>query len=396
MKPARSALATLGLAMYAAACSNAPLGSSLSNEQEGIVRGMGSSDADNAVVDVLNPQNNCSGTLIAPNVVLTAMHCVVEFDAAARFTCNPDGSLQTDTPGNGQFGPQLDPSVLSIGVGIVADFTAHGKTIFDSGAATACKNDIAVIVLDRDIDIGAAPLVTLRFGRTTQKGELTRVLGYGNTVFEADVPGRQERDDVKVLDVGDLSPTMPGNPQIIPHSMVAGEGSCKGDSGGPMFSQETGAQIGVYSLLLSQTCVGFDVRNTYTQVAAFEPLIRRALEAGGHDPLVEPAPSTGSGGDAGASAQGGEGNTVAEGGASSAVGGGANSAGGAVAAGSGGTGANSTAGQGAVANDQGEGSGSRRDPSCTCRASRDANYASPGLLAFFGALLILGFRKHRS
>ncbi len=400
MSRTRFALATLGLAVCSAACTNAGTGPSLEIEQDGIVRGNLSTDADNAVVSLVGPVNGCSGTLIAPNVVLTAMHCVTQFDTNARFTCNPDGSLKTDTPGSGQFGPIIEPSSLKVGVGVVADFVAHGKTIFGSGATTVCKNDLAVVVLDQDIDVGSAPFVSLRFGRTTQKGELTRVVGYGNTVFEAAAPGRQERDDVAVLDVGDLSPSMPGNPDIIPHTIMTGEGSCKGDSGGPLFSEETGAQIGVYSLLLSQTCVGADVRNTYTQVAAFESLIRQALDAGGHEPLVEPAPVSGSGGDAGASAQGGEGNTVAEGGApSSSVGGSSTVAdGGAALGGSGGVGGSSpTAGQGAfaAADNQDTGSGSRRDPSCTCRTAGGASTATPGLLALLGLVLTLGRRRNR-
>ncbi len=412
MRRGRRVLALAGLAACSAACTdvgpgtavNEQAGSSVKTEQEGIVNGDLSVDADNAVVDVIGPQNGCTGSLIAPNVVLTALHCVTDFNTDTRFTCASDGSLQSASPGSGQFGALLDPSAIKIGVGVVPDFVAHGKTIFSTNSPNVCKNDLAVLVLDQDVDIGSAPFVALRFGTMTQKGELTRVIGYGDTVFEAGAPGRRARDQLSVLAVGELSPSMPGDANTVPHTIVVGEGPCKGDSGGPLLSDVTGAQIGVYSLLLSQTCVGPDVRNTYTQVAPFESLIRQALTAAGHEPLLEPEPVTGSGGEGGAPGQGGEANTIAEGGAPTSNGGAPDASGGFVAsgatAGSGGSGgvpASAGIGQGASAADdtQDQGSGSRRDPSCTCRTARRANAPLSGLLAVLGAGLALARRRRR-
>jgi hypothetical protein len=396
------AAAVLGLLVCSFGCTDAQLSPPEQQERSSIVNGTLSTDADNSVVLVAGPTNGCSGTLIAPNVVLTALHCVAQFDASARFTCNPDGSLMSSSPGSGQLGNLLTPSQIRVGTGVVNTFQARGKKIFGTSANQVCKDDLAVLVLDSNIDVGDATPVTLRFNRPTQKGDLTRIVGYGDTVFDAGAPGRRERDDIPILGVGEQDPSLPGDPNLVPHTILIGEGACHGDSGGPLFAEDTGAQIGVYSLLLSPSCVGSDVRNTYTQIAPFESTIRAALDYAGHTPLVEPpAPDT-SGGEGGATGQGGEGNVVGEAGA--APSGGANDGSGGSSTASGGSGAvagsTATAGTGDTTSNgddtsgddsMNQGSRSRRDPSCTCRSAGRRG----GSLGSFVALLALGALVYR-
>jgi MYXO-CTERM domain-containing protein len=207
-----------------------------------------------------------------------------------------------------------------------------------------------------------------------------------------------------------------------PYTIVVGEGPCQGDSGGPLLSAATGAAIGVYSILLSSTCKGPTVRNAYTQVASFESTIRDALEFAGQEPTLEPVitagaggmagtggtggvPGTGgTGGDAAAPNQGGEAGGLGEGGAATggteaSVGGGEMGGTGGSSAtggtgGKGGTGASpATGGTGATLS-QGEGSGSRRDPACTCRTG--ASDRSPSsLVALLVGALGVALRRHR-
>jgi len=327
----------------------------LAAADQAIVAGKVSSTADDAVVLVSAQGTGCTGTLIAPTVVLTALHCVAEYDPRFRFNCEPDGTLASGAT-IGQLGPTVDPRGVTVRTGVDLEGPAvKAKAIFGTESTDACHDDLAVVVLERAPDIGDAPLVSLRFGQTL-KGELTRVVGYGDVEQTQTLAGRQVKTDVKVLAVGGPDASTPGDRGALPKTVTVGEGPCHGDSGGPLFSQETGAQIGVYSLLQQSTCSGPAARNTYTQVAPFEALIRMALESEGVEPLLEPGEPSGAGGEGGAAP------TPSSGGSPVDVGGTEGSGN----AASGGTGAVSSS---AGAPDDFEGSGSYKDSSCACRTA---------------------------
>jgi len=345
MKRITPHLAALALSSLVG-CSEAGV-ESLATERAAIVNGTLSSPEDDAVISVYASGTGCTGTLIAPNVVLTALHCVTEYTAGFSFKCQPDGTLPAGAT-LGRLGATLDPKSVTVSFGVtLGSQNVPAKAIFGTGSTDACHDDLAVVVLESAPAIGNVPLVSVRFGRQTRKGELTRVVGYGDVEQTATDRGRQVRRDLVVRGVGPLGATDQGDPGVLPRTLQIGEGPCHGDSGGPLFSQETGAQIGVYSLLGENTCTGVDVRNTYTQVAPFEPLIRMALESAGVEPIVEPGEPSGAGGEAGA--------------ASVPVSGGS---GGSSAGNTSGT----TAGDGAAPADPGQGSGSFRDSNCAYRA----------------------------
>jgi len=353
-------------------CTDANIESVPETVREPIVNGVLSSAIDDAVIGVFGGGTGCTGTLIAPTVVLTALHCVAGFDSRFTFSCRSDGTL---SPGSttGQLGPAAAPESISVGVGVsLGAERIYAKAIYSTGSTDVCHDDLAVIVLQSAPAIGDVPLVPLRFNGSTHKGELTRAVGYGDVEKTETERGRQERKDMPVRGVGGPDLAHPGDNGIAPRTLQTGEGPCHGDSGGPLFSEATGAEIGVYSLLHTSTCTGLDVRNTYTLVAPFEPLIRMALESEGVDPILEPEEQTGAGGEAGASSSDG-----GPGGGDS--GGSANSG---------------TAGNGAsAATPEGSGRGSYRDSSCAYRAAGKGEPA-PWLLASC-ALVLAGWTAAR-
>jgi hypothetical protein len=387
-------------------------------EQAPITYGDVSDPKDNAVVHVLASGRGCTGTLIAPNVVLTALHCITDSEELAQIHCLPDGSLAPDSTG-GAVGPFLDPAQVTVRVGVAVGDSVRtvATALYGTGTTQVCRDDLGLIVLESAPDIGDAALVSLRFGGSA-KGELTRLIGYGDTAGTVTRGGRQERTDVPVLGVGARLVGGAGDPDVSPRTLLIGEGACHGDSGGPMFSQETGAELGVYSLLLSPTCLGPDVRNAYTQVAPWEGLIRDVLESAGHEPIVEVPQGTGGtgggvgvggeGGEPGAAgageaaagqgASGGSGGTGATGG-TAAEGGSGGKGGSGATGGRGGTattgGTSGSAGRSAGGTDSGTGSGSRRDPSCTCRTGDSSESLPWSLGALFGALVTLARRRYR-
>jgi MYXO-CTERM domain-containing protein len=396
----RSRLAVLGLTFPSLlGCTDAGIGTPVQPDTSAIISGKLSDPSDDAVVFGQGGGNACTGALIAPDVVLTALHCVTNFDSRTSFSCQADGTLAPGST-NGQLGPVIDPALVSIAWGVqLGKGRIKAKTIYGTDSPEACRDDLAVIVLESAVPVGDVPLIALRFERTTKKQERTRIIGYGDTAGTSTENGRQERDDVVVLGVGGPNLSTPGDPGIAPRTIKTGEGSCKGDSGGPLFSEETGAEIGVYSLLDNNTCGGPDVTNTYTQVAPFESLIRMALSSVDEEPIVEPpepASSGGEGGEPGTAGAFSEGGAAADpggtGGSPPVAGSGTGAIGGAATGGS--TGSAAAAGSTGVDPGESTGSGSRRDPSCTCRtAGTAANsaWAGAGLLVAITA----AFRRRR-
>lgn len=340
--------------------------------------------------------HTCSGTLLAPNVLITARHCVANF-VDATFTCTSDGELAPGSVG-GKMGPLLDPSRISVRLGTKPSTTAAavGAKTFATQSTTICRNDIAVVVLDRQLS--DVPISPVRLGAGNQRGEVLRVVGYGinNDPDAKNAIGiRYTRTGPMISQIG--SSEFNTDPDQVPPRTFVTEGPalCSGDSGGPAFA-DSGALTGVWSQVVGD-CSASTARNFFTQVAPFEDeLIVPAFMEAGTLPWREgtTGPGEGTGGSAGAGGESGSGNAggeVASGGTSGG------SSGGAVASGglsfSGGRdasgGIDATAGTG----------GLRKKGGCTCNMpgipSANANWLAAPLLGL-GILLRRRATKSRS
>jgi hypothetical protein len=319
-------------------------------EHAAIVNGEPSDESEDQVVEILTRSvaDTCSATLIAPDVLVTALHCVAQRDNPdGRFTCNADGTLDPDEPGAGSIGLPVDGEEVSVysGPGPDAEVVAVGVRVFGTGAMQICRGDLAVVVLDREVGTQSN---SVRFGRSVVRGEALLSIGYGQTA-DGFRMGRNRRE-VSVLDVGDVG-DVPGTGLTPPDTFIVGSGPCYGDSGGPALSQETGALVGVYSLTHSLNCTSSTVSNTYTLVSQFEDTIREAMEFAGREIVLE----DGSGGSSG-SGSGGSAGTA-----------------------------------GSAGTNPGEGSGSRDDATCGCRT---VGVRAHGAFDF-GALVIALFAAAR-
>ncbi len=80
-----------------------------------------------------------------------------------------------------------------------------------------------------------------------------------------------------------------GPTTAAPRTFVTSQGACFGDSGGPAFSEETGALSGVYSLAggagLHRRATS---RNVYTRFSPFTKMIEQAFAEAGAEPVLEP------------------------------------------------------------------------------------------------------------
>jgi MYXO-CTERM domain-containing protein len=249
-----------------------------------------------AILEGKVPGGTCTGTMVAPNLVLTARHCVSETDHGAL--CRVDGTPYA----GGEVGADYDPADLLVytgrlaiqGLGREEHAAARGKRIFVEDEPTLCDRDVAFILLDRPVDVPVAPI---RLSAGARRGESLTAVGWGLTELGKQPSKRMKRDDVKVAAIGPLVLDDATRIGLGRSEFVVREATCSGDSGGPAFAA-SGAVVGVVSrggngrestTNRAEGCIGEDVIGYYTHFAHKSSLVERAFAASGYAPREEGA-----------------------------------------------------------------------------------------------------------
>jgi trypsin len=238
-----------------------------------IVGGVPSPASDDAVVMIARFSETgtyyqCSAAVIAPRLVLTALHCV---------TGRPPGALRVFT------GSDAWSKIQS------GKPEARGERVFVSS-----HFDAAVVLLDRDL---ATPIAPVRLDEGVRRGERVDAVGFGVDAGGKSPSLRHRRSDLPVLDVGP-STTRIGE-MVLTGEFVIGEAVCSGDSGGPALA-ESGAVVGIASRVGNGAagadgaafCLGNDAHDVYVGTAILAPLLREAFDAAGASPALETKSAT--------------------------------------------------------------------------------------------------------
>lgn len=284
------------LSVMGCALDAAPVGRS----ESPIIDGVASGIEDNSAVwiGVLTadgyPAGMCSGVLIADNVVLTARHCVAR-TSDGGIACSKDGKPIS----GGQVYRDHPASSLAVIVGpfMANKASARGQRVFHTGVNNLCNNDFAVVVLDRHIE--GAQIAPVRLNGPPRKGEKILAVGWGVSNNSSRY-SRRRRAEIPITGVGPISTSSTGS--VAPNEFAIGEGICSGDSGGPAYSMETGAVLGVVSRggngapydpdtdPAYTQCVDtavYSTHNIYTRVDTLKDVIYQAFEVAGGEPWVE-------------------------------------------------------------------------------------------------------------
>jgi uncharacterized protein (TIGR03382 family) len=223
----------------------------------------------------------CSGAVLAPNLVLTARHCVTR-NLTSSVACDEDGR---SVNGEHVAGDQA-PEDIAVFVGATPSFsaqpTARARSIVAPSGPYLCDADIALVVLDHPLT-AVAPL-PVRLGSAARTGETIRSVGYGQNDEKQPIGTRFRRSGVEVLAQGQAISA--SKTPLGPHEFEVGKSICQGDSGGPAISEDTGAVIGVVSR--GGNC-DQDFGHIYTTTAGFEDLFAEAFREAGASIRLETA-----------------------------------------------------------------------------------------------------------
>ncbi len=211
----------------------------------------------------------CSGALVAPNLVLTARHCVSRALTATP-SCDADGRSHNGV----HLSADVDPGRISIYVGAVvrpesdapvarAERTLHPKS------QVLCDADVAFLVLDRSID---AKVLPMRLHGPVEPGDRVVPVGFGGG--PANIVGlKVARNDSTVLTIGPAANSRTGA-VLGPREFEVDQATCRGDSGGPAIDASTGEVVGVVSRGGSCSASG---NHVYTRVDSYARLAAHAF-----------------------------------------------------------------------------------------------------------------------
>lgn len=224
-----SALFGLGACLGAAGCGAEDRGTDPVALASASIKGGMDDEGDHAVVGIYDDATaaTCTGSLIAPNMVLTGRHCVSDPPLGCGTfgaTHSKDGLFVTTEP-MFIWEPQYFHTVAEI---IPLPLDPASPDPLES-SDLLCGRDQVVLLLSDNVEPSEAVPLVPRVDAPVVAEETYAAVGYGGTNDEGLESGvRRRRDGLSVTCVGAECP-----PGVEASEWQGNEGTCPGDSGGP-------------------------------------------------------------------------------------------------------------------------------------------------------------------
>lgn len=212
----------------------------------------------------------CTATLIAPNLLLTARHCVSPGTGDEHVLCG-ESVLSEPVPA-ASFIAMNDPHPSENS----PVFRASEVRVPGEGEDT-CGYDIALITLSENVPESVSTPAVPRIDRAVTPGEKYTAVGYG-----VDADGDSNGSRMQLADLSVACPPGSCGGRAESTEFLGETGACSGDSGGPALDED-GKVVGVVSRS-GPDCSG----PVYGTVTAWRDFIIEvasdAAKAGGYEP----------------------------------------------------------------------------------------------------------------
>ena len=176
----------------------------------------------------------CTATLIAPNLLLTARHCVSPSSGQDHVLCG-DASLGEPRPAAAFFATNAAQPREGSRLFGASEVRVPASTV------DTCGYDIALLILDENVPAPLSAPAVPRIDREAVPGELYTAVGYGVTESGEPSGSRMRLEGLSV----ECEPGSCG--EGVESTEFRGEtGICSGDSGGPALDAD-GKVLGVVS-----------------------------------------------------------------------------------------------------------------------------------------------------